>query len=155
MNNEGNVSKINNAEIQKGGVIPTAAIIGLGSVAITSLLSFFLFLFYDFSDKKCLEKYPLYEKDKIPNVSEILENLIPSTWINDGIQSGKQLEGAVNDASDKLKKMRNIFSVFDDKEGSNITKGIKTTIKVGLSVGAAILTSVSYTHLTLPTIFAV
>lgn len=111
---------------------------GLSITAFSGLILFFLYLLHKKQKFECKKKYPMYDQDKLPNIGEILEKIVPSNWINNRIKEGKSIEKVINEIIIYLEKMNSIFVFLDESEGSNLTKGIKTTIKISLSIGSAI-----------------
>lgn len=133
------LKKNDNHEL-KGGDGTTAFIIGgLGSLAFTGLIAYLLYLYFT-SGPTCKKTYPMYDRNKIPKTGEILENVLPGRWIEQGLKQGKSLENVIKDTKSYLATLQSIFSVFDENKGNIATKGLKSAIKVGLSLGAAVLT---------------
>jgi hypothetical protein len=122
---------------QIGGDAMTAGIV-VGSFAVTGIVGFLLWYFL--GTNACESKYPLYPKNKIPDIATILENLLPGKWIKDGISKGKSLEAVINETAESLDNLTQTFAVFDEQAGSTASKVLKSTTKIGLSVGAAVLT---------------
>ena len=133
------LTKQNNIGLsQSGGGIMAAGIV-VGSFAITGVVAFLLWYFLGHREW-CEPNYPLYPRDKIPDIATILENLLPGKWIKDGIAKGKSLEVVIDDISESLDHLTQTFAIFDETAGSKVSQVLKSTTKIGLSVGAAVLT---------------
>ena len=92
-------------------------------------------------EEDCNPSYPLYPRENIPNVSEILEKILPSDWIKNGLNEGKNLSNVIDESDQKLKKLAGIFSIFDETSGSTTKRVLTSTSKIALSFGAAVLTT--------------
>lgn len=128
-----------NDNIIKFGGGPITAGIVVSSFVVSSVVAALLWYFLHPSEK-CNEIYPLYPIDKIPDVGEIIETILPGNWIDDGLKSGKDLSEVINETGRYLDTLTEVFSIFDENIGDISTKIIKSVTKIGLSVGAAVLT---------------
>jgi len=123
---------------QKGG--SAILISSLTTTLLTGLLSFMLWLYYRESDE-CKKQYELYPRNKIPDVAQILGNIVPSSLIKDKLKIGKNVESVLDNAEHYLESMVETFSIFDENVGSTFTKATKMITKIGLSVGTAVVTA--------------
>lgn len=123
---------------QNGGGALTAGLV-TGSFVITGVIATMLWYLLN-PPEKCKPEYSLYPQNEIPNVGEIIEKILPSNWIKQGIDSGKDITTVLNEISANLDKLTKTFAVFDESAGSLEVRIAKSTTKIGLSVGAAILT---------------
>lgn len=129
----------NNINNMRGGSPLTAGIV-IGTFVLTGIIASLIWYFLH-PREECKSSYPMYPHDMIPNIGEIIEKILPGSWIRDGINSGKSLNETINETSEYLDKLTETFSVFDESVGSAATKALKSITKIGLSIGAAVLTS--------------
>ncbi|VBB18602.1 hypothetical protein YASMINEVIRUS_1065 [Yasminevirus sp. GU-2018] len=123
----------------KGGNLLTAGIV-VGSFVVSGVVATMLWYYLN-PPEECKPSYPLYPRNKIPDVGGILENILPGSWIKEGIDAGKSVNETITEISEYLDLLTSIFSVFDESAGSTVTQVLKSTTKIALSVGAAVVTA--------------
>lgn len=128
-----------NQSKQIGGNMLTAGIV-IGSFVITNVIASLLWYFLNPSEK-CDQTYPLYPKDQIPNIEDIVKTILPKSWIKEITDTGKTTDEAIEQIGEQLNELTKVFSTFDESVGTTSTKFLKSLTKISLSIGAAVLTS--------------
>lgn len=123
---------------QVGGGLITGGIVA-SSFIITSFVAYVIY--NTINKETCKQNYSLYPTNKIANIGDVLGTIIPMQWINDGIESGKDMNQVLSDIGEYLDTLIDTFSIFDETKGSFFEKALKTTTKISLSIGAAIVTA--------------
>jgi len=123
------VHKLNNTNRLTGGadgIVVAGAVIG--SIIITSVVAS-LFWYFLMSNNVCKTSYPLYPKNQLPKVGDIIEKVLPASWIAEGLNSGKSLEQTINEISHYLSSITDTFSIFDETVGTTSTQILKSVSK--------------------------
>ncbi len=129
-----------NTIIQRGGQIPILPLILSGissSIIVTSIVGYVLYRY--FTAPKCRESYPLYPSSKVPQIKDIIIQLIPQNVITTFVPNFEKIN-----LEEVIKSLRNSLEIFSlvlsfIAPDSLIGKAISSIVEIvaGVAVTAA------------------
>ena len=126
---------------QRGGnigiLLSLSAIGVLGTMPLAGLLAYIIYEIYN-KEENCKITYPLYDRNKIPQIDMILEKILPNNWIKEGREKGKTLNNTIIEISTTLETITNALSIFSTTEGNIAEKTGKIVAKTAFSAIAAL-----------------
>lgn len=127
-----------NTALQHGGFETAFLLSGLSSsFSIASLLALLIYLF--FKKDQCKKVYPVYDRNQIPSIGEIVSHYLPMSWIESMESNEIRAIDFFDTSMARLKNLENVFSIFDESSGSPLKDITTTVVKVGASIGADIV----------------
>jgi len=124
--------------IQVGGDSGLISIFGV--TVVTGLIGILFYWLFSKKEKKCHIMYPLYNRTQIPNVAEIIGNIVPVAWIKKARKEGKSSSEFIADTLNTIEVLSSKFEIFDETAGSLGVRVTKSVTKVGLSAVGALVT---------------
>ena len=124
--------------IQVGGGVSLLSIFGI--TAITGLIGVLIYMYYrkKKKPKQCLIMYPLYDRTQIPNIAEIVSNIVPKAWFEKAQKEGKSSSQFISETLAQLAEVMQTLKKFDMTAGTEIEKIGKNVTKIALSFGATV-----------------